>query len=166
MQRPIRAAVFENEARAEAAVRGLLDAGFAKDAVSVICPQCEAPLHPDVEHEDPAGDNTAEAAATGGAIGAVLGGVGAALGLAASGGTALVAFGPILGATAAGAVSGGFVGAMATRGFEPEIADFYSQALSRGDILVAVEDDDEARLDRAEQVFEAAGKRPIELRKG
>jgi hypothetical protein len=161
--------VFNSVPEADRAIDALIAAGFAKEHISVICPECVAPPHAGVQEEERSGSHTPRAAATGGAIGAVLGGLTAAIGIAASGGTALFVAGPLLyglyGA-AAGAVGGGFVGAMLTRGAEPEIADFYDQALEKGQVLVAVEDDDEARLARAEKVLSDIGAHPIGLTRG
>jgi hypothetical protein len=73
----------------------------------------------------------------------------------------------LLGA-AGGGVVGGFIGAMSTRGFEPEIADFYDQALRRGSILVSVESEHEndLRLVQAERILESAGAEPMSLPMG
>ena len=72
-------------------------------------------------------------------VGGLLGGLAAVVGIAVTGGMGLFAVGPLLGATATGGVAGAFVGAMLTRGFEPEIANFYDQALQKGQILVAAD---------------------------
>jgi hypothetical protein len=169
MKKPFRVAVFESVADADRAIGALIEAGFAKDAISVICPQCAAPIRPGLHEEQPAGAHTGESAAVGGAIGAVLGGVTAAIGIAASGGTALLVAGPLLSGlygAAAGAVGGGFVGAMMSRGFEREIADYYDQALEKNQVLVAVEADDERRLAQAEHVLSDVGAVPISLPAG
>jgi outer membrane lipoprotein SlyB len=161
---PVRVGVFDTVRLADRAVGTLIAAGFAQEQISVICPQCHGPIREGVRAEEPAGAHTPGAAAAGGAIGAVLGGLTGIAGLA-SGGAALLVAGPLLGA-AAGAVSGGFIGAMLTRGFEPEIADYYDQALQKGKVLVAVEDDDERRLAEAERVLAQAGAEPVSLPAG
>lgn len=75
--------------------------------------------------------------------------------------------GPLLAAATGGGLAGGFVGAMMTRGFEPEIANFYDQALSKGQYLVAVEDEAEGpHLDSAEAILRRAGATPMAMRKG
>jgi uncharacterized protein YcfJ len=98
----------------------------------------------------------------GGAIGLMLGG------LVALAGTGLLVAGPLL--AGIGAIAGGFVGAMLTRGMEPEASNFYDQALKRGDILVAVEcihaKDVGACLAQAEQILAHEGSRPIPLPEG
>jgi len=165
MDRPLRVAVFKDVAEANRVIGELVEAGVPKELISVVCADCEGPLRPDVEKEEPAGAHTAKAAAAGGALGALLGGVSAAAGVALSGGTGLLVAGPVL-AGSAGAVAGSFVGAMTTRGMEPEIADYYDQALKASNILVAVERGEARELELAEQVFTAAGAEPVRLPEG
>lgn len=166
---PIRAGIFESEPAADRAVAGLLEAGFAKERISVVSAR---PFPHHVEHDDvvnvaPAGSHTGTAVAIGGTIGTVLGGLVALVGVAATGGMGLMIVGPLLAAATTGGVTGGFIGAMMTRGLEPEIANFYDQALSKGQYLVAVEDGTEGpRLDSADAVFERAGALSMPMRKG
>jgi hypothetical protein len=166
---PIRAGIFETEPAADRAVAGLIAAGFSKEKISVVSSR---PVEQPVEHEDvvtvePSGSHTGGAVVLGGSIGTVLGGLATVVGVAATGGIGLVVVGPLLAAAAAGGVAGGFVGAMMSRGFEPEIADFYDQALSKGQYLVAVEDVAEGPgLESAEAVFESAGATPMAMGKG
>ena len=150
----------------------LFQAGFTESEVSVIVPKShrgevdeEVGAHVEVEK---AGSHTLAAAGAGGAIGALLGGLTAAAGITASGGIGLLIAGPLLGAAGGGA-AGGFIGAMSTRLVEPEIADYYDQALQRGMVLVAVEKEDGAigpPLETAERIFKDAGAEPIDLREG
>lgn len=167
LDRPIRVGVYSSVEQAEQAVHGLLGAGFTKDEITVISsdPAKEAPFQQ--FEADPAGSHTREAAVTGGAIGAVLGGMTALTGIVATGGIGLLAAGAI-GAWAGGAF-GGLVGAMITRGFEKETADFYDQAVCCGKILVAVEDhgtDHQERLARASRILSEAGAEPLPLKEG
>ena len=74
-------------------------------------------------------------------------------------------------ATGTGGVIGSFVGAMATRGLEKEISDFYSQSLSDGQILLAVEchedeGDVETNLAVAEHIFEELHRESVSLPEG
>jgi hypothetical protein len=72
-------------------------------------------------------------------------------------------------AAAAGGVAGGFVGAMMTRGFEKELANFYQQAVLEGRILVAAEDKSpyaQESLARATRVLAEAGAQPLPLDEG
>lgn len=165
----LRVGVYPDMASADGAVKALLDAGFPRESLSVVCPQCEAGDLGGTEQVPPAGSETLVAAGSGGAIGAVLGGLTAAMGVAATGGTGLFVVGPLLGGAAAGGVVGSFVGAMGSRGVEPEIADYYDQALAKGSVLVAVESSSGSggpTLEEAERVLLEAGAEPIELPKG
>jgi hypothetical protein len=166
---PIRAAVFRTVSQADDAVDRLLKAGFTAGQITVVCSDETKERHfREFEHQDPAGSHAPAAAATGGVIGAALGGFVAMAGAAATGGAAAVAAGAFL-AAAGGSVAGGLIGAMTTRGMEKEVADYYDQAVAAGRILVAVEDEGENRaetLAQAEQIFAAAGAEPISLEEG
>lgn len=170
--RPIRAGVFDDLESADQAVQTLLHAGFTRDRITVICSDQTIERHfAAFEHQDPAGAHTPAAAAVGGTIGAVLGGLTVAIGAAASGGIAIIA---TAGAAAwTGGVLGGLVGAMMTRGVERELANYYDQAVTQGKILVAADAAAEAsteiqlqQLAAAERVLRAAGSEPIPLREG
>lgn len=130
----IQVGVFQDYFAAEQAVSALLAAGYPGESISVICPECSAPAFPGVEKVEPAGSR-AKSVVAGGSIGGVLGGLAATAGIVATGGIPLLIVGPLV----AGAVVGGFVAAMTSRGFEPDIADVYDRALGAGQILVAVD---------------------------
>jgi hypothetical protein len=163
---PLRVGVFNEVAEADRAVARLLAAGFTKDQITVICSDgtCERHFH-QFEHQEPAGTYTPAAAAAGGALGAILGGATAVVAALATGGTALI-FASALAAWG-GAVVGGLVGAMMTRGVERELADYYSQAVSEGKILVAVDEHSPTaagHLSQAEKILAESGALPIALR--
>lgn len=168
MKQTVRVGVFEQMANARQAVANLVEAGFSKDEISVICPTCTEPVDREIEHREKSGAHTVEGLTAGGTVGAILGGLAAIIGAATTGGTALLAAGPLLAGSAGGAVGGGFIGAMLTRGFEPAISDYYDQALENGMILVAVEDEtnDAQRLTRAEKALRDAGAEPVKLNAG
>jgi len=169
----IRAGVFPTILAAEKAVRDLLAAGFQKEQITVICSDdTKERYFREFEHQEPAGSHTPAAAATGGAIGATIGGVAAgAVGVATGGLPLLVAGGVGL---MAGAVWGGFLGAMMTRGLEKEAANYYDQAVQGGKLLVTVEHVHTVEhvpgagptLADAERVLAAAGAEPLPLPEG
>jgi hypothetical protein len=168
LQRPIRVGVFSNPEDAQQAVQQLLQAGFTREQLTVICSDRTVQRHFEAfHHQDPAGKHTPAAAVAGGTIGAILGGTTAlALGAATGGVTLLAAGGLALGA---GGVVGSLIGAMMTRGMEKELANYYDQAVSQGRILVAAEaqgDKTRASLDRAEAILADAGAQPIPLEEG
>ncbi|HMC10245.1 MAG TPA: hypothetical protein VKH44_03105 [Pirellulaceae bacterium] len=166
--RSVRAGVFSTVTATEEAVSRLLAAGFTPPQITVICSDETKERHfREFEHQEQAGSNTPAAVATGGAIGATLGGLATgAVGLA-MGGVPLVVAGGI--GLMAGAVWGGFIGAMLTRGIEKEAADFYDQAVQEGKLLVAVEEshaDHHPHLADAERILAEAGAEPIPLPEG
>lgn len=166
---PIRAGIFDSESSADRAVAGLLEAGFSREHISVVSarPMAQRADHAPVGNEPPAGAHTAGAIAAGGAIGSVLGGMTVVVGVAATGGLGLLAVGPLIGAAATGGVFGSFVGAMLTRGLEEEVANYYDQALTKGQFLVSVERGQGGPpLDLADAVFQSAGVLPLPMRKG
>jgi hypothetical protein len=167
-EKPVRVGVFNTVANADKAVRNLLAAGFAREELAVICSDKFKEKHfQDVPTPDPAGTHTAEGIAIGGAVGAAIGGLALAATTIVTGGAALLIAGPAL--IGGAALTGSFAGAMMTRGFEKEIADYYDQAVRRGQILVAVEvhgEDSAARLTQAERILAEAGAEPIPLSEG
>ncbi len=169
-QSPIRVGVFASVEAADSAVRGLQAAGFTREQISVICSdKSKEAFFKDFEHEQPAGTKTPRTAATGGVIGAVVGSAIAVTTLVATGGLAILVIGPLCAGT--GAAVGTFIGAMTSRGVEHQAANYYDQALRRGQLLVAAEvpagaPDANVRLARAERAFEEAGAEPIPLPAG
>jgi hypothetical protein len=168
--RPMEVGVFATVEDARQAIRGLIDAGFTKDAITVICSdETKERYFQEFEHQDPAGTHTTKASILGGTIGALVGGLSVIAAAIGTGSLALWAAGPI---TAwAGGVTGGLVGAMMTRGVEKELANFYQQAVMNGHILVAAEAPTSATggqpsLTAAAGVLAKAGAKPMVMPEG
>jgi hypothetical protein len=162
--KPIRAGVYSSIESAQTAVDQLQEAGFSRDQITVVCSdRTKERFFREFEHEHPAGTDVVDAAATGSLAGMILGGLTTA-GVATAAGVSVLFAGPsfLLG----GAIAGGLIGAMTTRGEEGELADFYDQSVTQGKLLVAVQDKDPARLVRAEQIIKGAGAEPLPLVKG
>lgn len=167
IQRPFRAGVYSTVPAADRVVRRLLAAGIRPEQLSVVCSNEVIQRHfSQFHHEDPAGENTPKMAASGSAIGAAIGGLAVAGASIATGGTALVMAGGL--ALVTGGVFGGLVGAMASRGVENELADFYDQAVQKGKILVAVEveADESEKIAHADRIIAEEGAEPLPLREG
>ncbi|MEX0716459.1 MAG: hypothetical protein WD066_07730 [Planctomycetaceae bacterium] len=165
-QRPVRAGVFAEVAHAEVAVRNLLQAGFTRDEITVVSSDETKERHfREFEHQEPAGTFTPATAAVGGGIGALLGGVTAVIGLSTGVGAPLVAAGAFF-AAAGGGVAGTLIGALMSRGVEKEVADYYDQAVTQGNLLVAVEHHDPEKLATAERILAEAGSHPLQLMEG
>jgi hypothetical protein len=168
VDRPVRVGVFSTVPQADKAVKALFDAGFSKDQISVVCSDQYKEHHfGQLAHPVHTANFTAPAIAAGGTIGATLGGLALAATALATGGASLLAFGTVL--IGGAALAGSFTGAMMTRGFEKEIANYYDAEVRLGKILVAVEVEGEghqARLAVAERIFAEAGAEPVALVEG
>lgn len=166
IEKPVRVGVFDSVQQVEEIVSKLLDAGFSKKQLAVICSEPAAAEHfidEGLSDKQPA--DVSKRAATGGIIGAVLGGLGAA-GLVTTGGLAVVAAGFLVPAVITGGMAGSFLGAMTTRGVDSEAADYYDQAVERGKLLVAVEDHTDgaaAHLREAREILSRGGAVTIPL---
>lgn len=166
---PTRAGVYSRIQQVDAVVLKLLAAGFTHDEITIVCSDQSKQEHfRDFTLQSPAGKNLPVSATAGGITGATLGGLAtAAIGLAT--GMLPVA---IIGSAGAltGGVVGGLLGALLTRGGEPESADFYDQAVQNGKLLVVVEKKKGAQapqlLDAAEKIFAESGARPLPLPEG
>ena len=167
-EKPVRIALYDTVAEADRAVRELLGAGFTREEISVICSDKHKTAHfQGVQTPAPAGSNTATGIVTGSAIGAAVGGLALAASALVTGGASLLIGGGAL--VMGGALAGSFTGAMATRGLEPEMVNYYDQAVQRGQLLVAVEipgDRNEARLAQAERILERRGAESMPLVEG
>ena len=165
--RPVRAGVFETLGKAESAFHSLQAAGFTAEELTVICSNEVQQKHfpPQISKEgDPTSTN---AAATGGAVGGVLGGLTAIAGLTTIAGIPVVLAGALASALTGGVV-GGLTGMMIDRGFDQEAADYFDQAVSDGKILIAVEPAEATpkRLETAANLLREGGAEPLSLLEG
>lgn len=159
------AGLFYSHGEAEAAVRGLKDAGFNEDRISVIAR--DANKVDGVETTEKVGNKADEGAAAGALTGGALGGItGLLVGLGA---LAIPGIGPIifagaeataiattLAGGAIGAATGGLVGALIGLGIPEEKAKVYSDRVSGGSFLVMVTGT-EAEAKRAESIMQRCG---------
>jgi len=168
IDKPVRVSVFDTIAQADHAVRDLRAAGFTHDELSVICTdRHKAALFHDVQTPAPAGTNAPAGILAGSAVGAAIGGLGMAASALVTGGASLLIGGAAM--IAGGALVGTFAGAMMTRGLEPEMVNYYDQAVQHGKILVAVEvtgEDSGARLELAERILNQDGPGSVPLDEG
>lgn len=159
---PVRAALFGRVDTADEAVRKLLDEGFRKEQITVICSE-ECQRHFGQFRDPERAEESHGGPLTGGIAGLAAGGLVSAIGVATTGGALLVAIGPLI----AGGITGTLLGLLVSRGVEDELARFYDQGVAKGQILVAVEASEEhgqEELAKAERVFAAAGAQSFELR--
>lgn len=159
--KPVRAALFASVERADEAVGRLLHAGFRQDEITVICSDaCQQ--HFEKFKDTQRAEESHGGPVTGGLAGLAVGGL-VSLGIITTGGVAIAAVGPLI----AGGITGTLLGALVSRGVEDELARFYDQGVSEGQILIAVEPagkDVDERLAAAERIFAETGAEPFELR--
>lgn len=152
--------IFSDVARAEAALRELLDAGFSRDAIGVMGrEELGRGELVDAGRREPGGSSAAAGMATGAALGG-LGGLLVGLGLLTIPGIGpVLAAGPIATALAGaglGAVGGALVGALVDLGVPEDEAQEMAEAVRRGAILLTVRVDDDS-IDRAVEILERNG---------
>lgn len=167
-EKPVRAGVFNSLLDADRAVSRLLESGFTKEEITVICSDEARESHfREFEHQDPAGTHAASAVTAGASVGAAVGGLTAIAVGAATGAVPLIIAGGA--GVAAGTGLGTFLGAMLTRGEEKELSNYYDQAVTSGKIVVAVEVKGPhafVRLPQAAKIIADAGADPVALREG
>lgn len=132
--------IFHSRAAAEEAVEQLVDAGFARDDISVLMSETTRGREFAVTPATKAPEGAATGATVGGVLGAVAAGLVAA-GILVIPGVNLVAAGPVLAALAglgAGAAAGGLAGSLVGLGIPEHEAKFYKEEIERGGILVGV----------------------------
>ena len=159
------AGLFYSREEAESAVRGLKDAGFDQDRISVIAR--DADKVEGVQSTEDVGNKADEGAAAGALTGGALGGItGLLVGLGA---LAIPGIGPIifagveataiattLAGGAIGAAAGGLVGALVGLGIPEEKAKIYNDRVSGGSFLVMVTGT-EAEAKRVETIMQRSG---------
>ena len=132
-------ATFHSRIDAEQALQHLLDAGFAREDVSLVMSE-EARAR----EFGPAGPSSTEGASAGAAWGSLLGALAftlAAMSVVTLPGIGLLAVGPLLAAAlgaGAGGAAGTFLGVLGSSGVSEHEARAAQDAITRGEILLAV----------------------------
>lgn len=162
--------VFEHFRDADGAVVELVRLGVPAERISVVCSEELPPMLASVDKvEGNVAERRIESVLTGSAVGALLGGLATATSVLATGGLGLVVIGPFVGGATAAGITGGLVGAMVSRGLEPDAADFYDRAVAAGEILVAVEppaSDSEPGSESVRDCLASRGARAYEMPAG
>lgn len=152
-------AIFNTRLDADRAVDDLVQAGFSRDAISLLVAESALGQHFKVVE----GDKAAAGAIGGGVVGGALGGLAAglvAIGVIVAPGLGLIAAGPLLAALAglgAGGAAGGLVGGLVGLGIPEHHAKAMDEKITRGGILIAVGTANKAEQDSAENALAHAG---------
>lgn len=156
-----RASAFDTIARADQAIRQLRVAGFADDQLAIVCPEkFKSHFLPEATHSETPSITAPEALATGGMLGATLGGL--ALGAAVLTGVGGLATAGVL--IGGGAIAGGFSNLIVAKGYEVEADDEYKRAVQHGQIVIGVEvpnEDGVEQLAKAERILKESGGQPF-----
>jgi uncharacterized protein (TIGR02271 family) len=137
--------LYDDIWEAKQVVSDLVDEGFARDQISLIARDEEGKYANALDREKTGGETGETHAGTGAAGGAVAGGIiGLLVGLGAfviPGIGPVVAAGPIMSGLIGlgiGAAGGGLLGGLVGMGIPKEEAEYYSEGVRRGGIIVAV----------------------------
>lgn len=152
-------ALFESRIAAERAVSELVQAGFARDSVSVITSNATSPSGdvPNIGPQEQIGTGTD--AGSGAAIGGLAGFIGGIVALAIPGIGPILAVGPLAAAimgAGIGAATGGLVGALKHHGVPEADASRLSEAIRRGRVMVTAHVPD-TEVDRAADILDKFG---------
>ena len=135
-------ALFDTNAEAQRAVQALIDAGLARDEISLISHKSDSQEAGDAGNESAVPSSWAVAGAE---VGAAVGGFGGLLlglsALAIPGIGPIVVAGPLAAAlmgAGLGAAAGGLFGALTDLGIPAEEAGYYAEGVRRGSALVMV----------------------------
>lgn len=160
----VSAGIFAQIDHAEQAIAELVQNGFSKESISVICREDHQREHFQKYLVSPPSskENETSAVKAAGATGLGVGGAVALAELVTTGGISLI----VLGSLAGFAILGTFVGVIISLGISKETARFYEQSVQEGDILVAVEihgDDEEFKQELAKKILADAGSKTVTL---
>lgn len=143
-------ALYDDRSDAQRAIQDLVDSGFDRESISVLA------RHIENGPPAPSGNQAAEGAGIGAAIGLVFGGIGGLLvglgALAIPGFGPIVAAGPLIAAltgAGVGAGAGAIIGALVKLGIAEEEAHLYAEGVRHGGTLVVVQTSDQMAMQAA-----------------
>jgi len=157
------AGFFSELADADRAIAGLLGAGFTREDMGVVCPENFKSHFPaEIWRAKPASTYAPATIASGGAIGAALGGLALAVTTIATGGATLLPGALVL--VGGGAIAGTLSNLIVSDGYHQGLDEYYAQAADLGKIAVGVHltgANIPERLTKAAGILAAAGAAPI-----
>jgi len=156
-------ALFDTRNESDSAIRRLEQAGFTKDQVAILVSEETRGKHFGISE----GTNSEKGAATGAALGGLVGVIYMALmsaGTLLVPGLNLVMTGALVGSLAglgAGAVTGGVIGALVGVGIPEHEAKLYESAVHKGAILIAVDAGDDHEAARVQEILKGSNAQNI-----
>lgn len=161
--------LFENEQSAKSTVEEIKSKGISEERISLVAKNneaedMEAGTQTQTQTKTRRGNQTdgiGDGIATGGALGGIAGILAGAGMLAIPGVGPILAAGP-LAAGISGLAAGGIAGGLIDYGLDEEQGQRYAKEIERGRILVAVEDEEETRIDDIAAMMENRGAFEVE----
>lgn len=164
--------LFDNLAQAQNVVADLMNAGFERDAISLIARDETGEIAADRTGPDVMEDAALEGAVTGATTGSLLGG---ALGLLVGMGALVIpGIGPVIAAgslatalsttalgAGVGAAAGGLAGGLTNAGVHPTDVAYYTEGIRQGGVLVAVTADD-SEVEEAQVILHTHGSKQVD----
>lgn len=156
--------LFDDMSAAKKAIDNLQSAGIARNNISLIAGNETGKYSDQASGTGEVGKGVAGGAGTGAAVG---GGLGLLVGLTA---LAIPGFGPIIAAgpiaaaltgAGVGAAGGGVIGGLAASGVNESDADYYSEGVRRGGVLVSVRTSDDL-AEKASDILDDAGAKDVD----
>jgi hypothetical protein len=156
-------ATFESRPAAEAALVKLESAGIRESQLSMVVTDESRGNNFRIEEKTRLAEGGAAGAAFGGLVGAIIGALLAAGSIVVPGLNLVVVGGlaSSLAGLGAGAAAGGLVGALIGAGIPEHEARLYHDEIKRGNILLAVQPDDDSQKERIESILRSAEARHI-----
>jgi hypothetical protein len=149
-------ATYETLPEANVAIAQLYVDGFTQDQISMIVSDTTK-KHLAFEHHTKAPEGAVGGAAIGGAVGAVAAGLTAVAGISIPG-VGVLLVGPLLAALmglGAGGAAGGLIGGLVGLGFSETEAKVVEDAVQKGNVVIALTDDDPDRVKLARKIFDS-----------
>jgi len=162
--------VFEDAAKANAAVLRLGERGIARERINVVMSEelrkrlGEGGQQLEIEKGTKAAEGLGTGGAIGGTLGAVVGLVAAAGASLAIPGLGIVLAGPLAAAlvgAGAGGATGGLLGLLVGAGMPEYRAKYYEERVKGGGVVLAIEAGSEAEADQVERELKDAGAEDI-----
>jgi hypothetical protein len=157
-------ALFQSMSDAQRAVDKLERAGFSRNDTSIVAGNEKGEYQDYVAGSGEVGKGVAGGAGAGAAIGGGLGLIAGLTALAIPGFGPVIAAGPLVAALTGagiGAAAGGLIGGLTQAGISQSDAEYYSEGVRRGGVLVIVRSTDE-QANRAVDILDDAGAEDVD----
>ena len=166
--------LFDDLAQAQNIVEELIQAGFAREEISLVARNEAEELETETS-TDVVNDAVAAGAGQGATVGSVVGGtLGLLIGLGAivipgvgpviAAGSIAAALGTAAVGAGVGAAAGGLAGGLTSVGVQPSDVAYYTEGIRQGGVLVAVNAEDDREVEAAQTIVHRHGGQDVRRR--